>query len=64
MASDMYSAHDQSHQLFGVVDYSLGWGVDLEAGVGFGLTGATDNTTFKLILSRDLNPQHSVYRKN
>ena len=32
------SAHEQSHQLFGVVDYTFGWGLDLEAGVGFGLT--------------------------
>jgi hypothetical protein len=56
--SDMYSAHDQSHQLFGVVDYSLGWNVDLEAGVGFGLTDATDNLTFKVILSRDLTSHH------
>jgi len=56
--SNMYSPHEQSHQLFGVVDYGLGWGMDLEAGVGFGLTDASDNTTFKLILSRDLNGHH------
>ena len=56
--SDMYSAHEQSHQLFGVVDYTFGWGLDLEAGVGFGLTDATDNLTFKVILSRDLTSHH------
>ena len=28
---------------------------DVEAGVGFGLTPATDKVTLKLILSRDLN---------
>src|SRR5205085_5825734 len=48
----------QSHQLFGVVDYALAHGIDLEAGVGFGLTDATDGTTFKLILARDLNAHH------
>ena len=58
--SDMYSAHEQSHQLFGVVDYTFGWGLDLEAGVGFGLTDATDNRTFKLILARDLNVRHGA----
>lgn len=45
---------DQSHQLFGVIDYS-GKPFDLEAGIGFGLTPASDKVTLKLILSRDLN---------
>ena len=49
-----YSGNEQSHQLFGVVDYS-GKAIDVEAGVGVGLTSASDNLTFKLILSRDLN---------
>lgn len=49
-----YSGNEQSHQLFGVVDYS-GKVMDVEAGVGFGLTDASDNLTLKLILSRDLN---------
>lgn len=44
----------QSHQLFAVVDYS-GMPIDVEAGVGFGLTSASDRLTLKLILSRDLN---------
>jgi cytochrome c len=40
--------------LFGVVDRSWkGW--DIEAGVGVGLTDATDRLTLKLIVSRDLN---------
>jgi hypothetical protein len=44
---------DQVHQVYGIVDHH---GVlDIEAGVGFGLTGASDAVTFKLILSRDLN---------
>ena len=49
-----YSAAQQSHQLFAVVDYA-GLPVDVEAGVGFGLTPATDHLTLKLILSHDLN---------
>ncbi len=44
----------QTHELFGVVDYS-GEPINVEAGVGFGLTSATDKLTLKLILSRDLN---------
>ena len=51
---DLYAGADQVHQLFGVVDYS-GKEIDVEAGVGVGLTGASDDLTFKLILSRDLN---------
>ena len=38
----------------GVVDYA-GKLVDMEAGLGFGLTRGSDNVTFKVILSRDLN---------
>jgi hypothetical protein len=45
---------DQVHQLFAVVDRA-GGPVDIEAGVGFGTTRASDKLTFKLILSRDLN---------
>ncbi len=51
---DLYAGTDQVHQVFGVVDYA-GNALDVEAGIGFGLTGASDNLTFKLILSRDLN---------
>jgi hypothetical protein len=48
------AATDQSHQIFGVVDHTAhSW--DIEAGVGFGLTNASDKVTLKLILSRDLN---------
>ena len=49
-----HSLNQQSHQLFGVVDYA-GRAVHIEFGVGFGLTSASDRVTFKLILSRDLN---------
>ena len=44
----------QAHQLYGVVDHTVK-GLDVEAGVGIGLTSATDKLTLKLILSRDLN---------
>jgi hypothetical protein len=41
-------------QIFGVVDYS-GEPVAIEAGVGFGITRASDHLTLKLMFSRDLN---------
>jgi len=44
----------QSHQVFAIVGRS-GPPFDVEAGVGFGLTPASDAVTVKLILSRDLN---------
>lgn len=43
----------QSQQLFGVVDYKSE-AINVEAGVGFGLTGASDPLVVKLMLSRDL----------
>ena len=46
--------HDQVHQLYGVVNHTGGL-FDVEFGVGFGLTDASDRLTVKLILSRDLN---------
>jgi hypothetical protein len=50
---DHFYGHQQTHQLFGVVDFT-GKPVNLEFGVGFGLNAATDRLTLKLILSRDL----------
>ena len=47
-------ASQQSHQLFGVVDYA-GMPIDVEFGIGAGLTKASDNLAIKLILSMDLN---------
>jgi len=47
-------ATEQLHQLYGVVDHSTPF-VDIEAGIGFGLTDGSDKLQFKLILSRDLN---------
>jgi len=44
----------QSHQLFAVVNYA-GAPVTIEAGLGFGLTPASDKLVMKLILSKDLD---------
>jgi hypothetical protein len=49
-----HSSDKQSHQLWGVVDHTTKF-VNIEAGIGFGLTGASDTLTLKLMLSRDLN---------
>jgi hypothetical protein len=51
-----YAPRDQVHQLYAVVDRKAGF-LEVEAGVGFGLTSASDRLTIKLILSRDLNKQ-------
>ena len=51
---DFAPGRDQAHQIFAVVDRTWkGW--DIEAGVGVGLTDATDRLTLKLIVARDLN---------
>jgi len=42
----------QSHQLYAVMDVNTRW-VDIEAGIGAGLTGASDHRVIKLILARD-----------
>lgn len=52
--SDFYASHDQAHQVYGVVNHAGKW-ADLEAGIGFGLTSASDKVTLKLMLSKDLN---------
>ena len=49
-----YAGNQQAHQLYGVVDHTT-TALEIEAGVGFGLTAASDKVTLKLILSRDLN---------
>ncbi len=47
-------AGEQGHQIFGVVNHSTKF-MDIEAGIGVGVTNATDRVTFKLLLSKDLN---------
>ncbi len=49
-----YSTNKQSHQLWAVVDHTTKF-LNIEAGLGFGLTDASDKVTLKLMLSRDLN---------
>ncbi|HXQ27072.1 MAG TPA: hypothetical protein VN822_11735 [Candidatus Acidoferrales bacterium] len=51
--NNFHTAGEQSHELWGVFDHSAKW-ADVEAGIGFGLTPASDKVTLKLILSRDL----------
>ena len=50
----IYSARDQSHQVWGVVNHESKF-VSIEAGIGFGLTASSDRVTLKLMVSRDLN---------
>lgn len=47
------SPRNQAHQLFGVVDWA--GPLEVEFGVGVGLTDASDRLQLKLILARDLN---------
>jgi hypothetical protein len=49
-----YSTHDQFHMAYAVVDHNSKM-LNVEFGVGFGLTPASDKVTIKLMLSRDLN---------
>jgi hypothetical protein len=50
----IYSAHEQSHQIWAVVDHDTKF-FNFEAGIGFGVTSASDKVTLKLMVSRDLN---------
>ena len=50
----IYSATEQSHQIWAVMDHA-GKFLNIETGIGFGLTAASDKVTLKLMLSRDLN---------
>ena len=51
---DFYAANNQFHEVWAVVDHHTKW-VDIETGVGVGVTDGADKLTFKLMLSRDLN---------
>lgn len=51
---DFDSKDRQSHEIWGVFDRSTKL-ANIEAGVGFGVTPASDKVTLKLMLSRDLN---------
>jgi hypothetical protein len=45
---------DQFHEVWAVLDHSSKI-VDIETGVGVGVTGGADKWTLKLMVSRDLN---------
>jgi hypothetical protein len=47
----------QYHAMWAVVDHTSK-ALDVEAGIGFGLTAATDKVTLKLMLSRDIRRPH------
>ena len=50
---DFYPSSEQSHVLFGVIDYSASR-ISVELGLGAGLTSASDHRIAKLIFSADL----------
>jgi len=52
--SDLHEASNQSHQIYAVIDHPNKF-FNIQAGIGFGLTSASDKVTLKLILSRDLH---------
>jgi hypothetical protein len=52
---NFYSFSEQSHQFYGVFDHGTARFGDFEAGVGVGVTGASDRLTLKLLWSKDLN---------
>jgi hypothetical protein len=47
-------ANDQFHEIWAVMDHNSKF-LNVETGVGFGVTAGADKLTFKLMLSRDLN---------
>jgi len=51
-----YKANDQFHEVWAVVDHN-GKYLNVETGVGVGVTDGADKLTLKLMLSRDINPK-------
>ena len=51
-----YAPNGQFHEVWGVFDHN-GKTINVEAGFGIGVTGGADKLTFKLMISRDLNPK-------
>ena len=52
---NLYSSGQQWQQIWAVMDHKSDKWVSIEAGIGFGLTNASDKVTLKLMVSRDLN---------
>lgn len=46
--------HDQFHEIWAVVDHNAK-SLNIEAGIGYGITAGSDKLTLKLMVSRDLN---------
>ena len=55
--SQIEPLHDQFHEVWAVMDHASNKFINIEAGVGMGLTAGSDRLTLKLMLSRDLNPR-------
>ena len=53
-----YAPHDQFQEVWAVMDHNSKI-VNIEAGVGVGVTAGADRLTFKLMISRDLNAHHT-----
>ena len=53
--SQIQPLHDQFHEVWAVMDRVSNKFINIEAGVGMGLTAGSDRLTLKLMLSRDLN---------
>jgi hypothetical protein len=51
---NFYPVHDQFHEVWATVNHA-GKALEIEAGVGVGVTGGADRLTFKLMVARDLN---------
>jgi hypothetical protein len=50
---DILPTDQEMHEVWGVFDHEAKW-ADIEAGIGFGVTSASDKVTLKLMLSRDI----------
>jgi len=59
--NDLAPLRQQAHQLYGVINHT-GDPIDVEFGVGVGLTDAADRLTLKVILAKDLNRPRSERR--
>lgn len=55
--NDILPAHDQFQEVWAVFDHKSNI-VDIEAGVGMGVTAGSDRVTLKLMVSRDLNKKN------
>ena len=51
-----YKSNDQLQEVWAVLDHNSKW-LNVETGVGVGVTDGADKLTLKLMLSRDINPK-------